>query len=319
MLAGFEVGIPPFSALRRIFPVNGKTEMETQLLMGLVKAADPTAQFVFHRYEADGADVELFRNGVSVLRCTYTEADRDRSKQGYKKMGQWKQGQNGRNYFEAVKDANGKIKYEADEESPWFKYPRDMYAYNAVKRCCRLGAPDAINMIGFRADAVDAPYRVTLEERARGDEDAAPVAPLTKALREGQVRPEAVFGSEDTPPPPDDDEPDEDEAPAPDEHGEREQDGAANAPLTTAPPVEATAPPAPTPPTLGQMVAEIKALMVAFNDTWDKPTYTALYREMRDKYTPEASGKFEPTKLSDSQAQECLAALRQKRGAPAPA
>ena len=202
MLAGHELGMPPMTALRRVFLVNGKTELESQALMGLVRAYDPTARFVFHRYDQEGADVEIFRGGRSMLRCSYTQADRDISKQGYKRRGQWKTSQNGKRYFEPQRE-NGQLVYDIDEESYWHKYPRDAYAYNAVKRCCRLGASDCINQIGgFTANAQPA-YIIDQDTRAVGDEDEAPKPQLTEALIKGEAKPEQVFGDngpEDTGP-----------------------------------------------------------------------------------------------------------------------
>lgn len=185
MLAGHELGMPPLASLRRIHIVNGKTELETQALMGLVRSGDPTARFVFHKYEINGADVELFREGVSVIRCAYTEIEKDLAKQGMRKRGEWKQSERGKNYFAPLK-VNGVIQWEEDEDSPWHKFPRDMYAYNAVKRCCRLGAPDLTNQIG-PVYVRDIP--ASEMERAL----MLPTIPLSAALAAGEIKPEAVF------------------------------------------------------------------------------------------------------------------------------
>lgn len=193
MLAGHELGMPPMTSLRRIFIVNGKTELETQGLMGLVKAMDPSAHFIFHRYSNDGADVELIRGGRSVIRCSYTQEDRDRSKQGQRKViASWRNA-NGKNVPVFAKDESGNIVYEDDPESPWFRYPRDMYAYNAVKRCCRLGAPDCINQIGGFTENAQPAYIIDRDSRAIGDEDAAPRPELTEALVNGELDPADVF------------------------------------------------------------------------------------------------------------------------------
>jgi len=60
--------------------------------------------------------VELRRGGESVIRVMYTIDDAIRSGQ----------------------TAKG---------GPWKQYPRDMCAWAAVKRACRLGAPDLVNAI----------------------------------------------------------------------------------------------------------------------------------------------------------------------------
>jgi hypothetical protein len=116
MLAGWEVGAKPMAALRHMFVVNGRTEPDAQLMMGIVKARDPSARFVFHTRSADLCDVELFRNGRSVVRIAYGEADAERA--GLLKKG-----------------------------GPWTQYRPDMMAWAAVKRACRLGAPDLVNAI----------------------------------------------------------------------------------------------------------------------------------------------------------------------------
>jgi hypothetical protein len=75
VLAGHELGFPPFAALRVMFPVNGKIQMMTEGWEALVRDRDPTARFVYHYIGEDGADVELFRGGRSEIRVKYTDAE----------------------------------------------------------------------------------------------------------------------------------------------------------------------------------------------------------------------------------------------------
>lgn len=116
ILAGWEVGLKPMTAFRRIFVVNGRTELDAQALMGVVRAKDASAEFIFHEYETDRCRVELRRGGKSVVTASYTLEDATKS-------GQVAKG------------------------GPWKTYPRDMCAWAAVKRACRLGAADLINAI----------------------------------------------------------------------------------------------------------------------------------------------------------------------------
>jgi hypothetical protein len=116
LLAGWELGVKPMTAFRHIFVVNGRTEPDSQVMMGLVRAKDATAEFIFHEYTEERCEVELRRRGKSVVTVTYTIEDARRS---------------------------GQLK----KEDTWGKYPRDMLAWAAVKRACRLGAPDLINAI----------------------------------------------------------------------------------------------------------------------------------------------------------------------------
>jgi hypothetical protein len=116
MLAGWEVGAKPMTALRHIFVVNGRTEPDAQLMMGIVRAKDSSARFVFHTRTTQVCDVELWRRGRSIVRIQY-------SLQDAKTSGQLAKG------------------------GPWHLYPADMLSWAAVKRACRLGAPDLINAI----------------------------------------------------------------------------------------------------------------------------------------------------------------------------
>lgn len=131
MLAGWELGLKPMTALRHCFVVNGRTEPDAQAMMGVVQARDPTARFVFHERTREACEVELQRGGQTIIRSRYTIEDAQ---------------------------ASGQTKREG---SPWRLYPRDMLAWAAVKRACRFGAPDLINAIagtdvGEAAEVMDA-------------------------------------------------------------------------------------------------------------------------------------------------------------------
>ena len=121
ILAGWELGVKPMTALRHVAVINGRTEPDGQLMMGIVRRSDPTAEFIFHtapEKEAEECDAELRRDGKSIVRLVYTLADA-------KKAGLLKEG------------------------GGWFRYPRDMLRWHVVKRLCRLGASDCINAISF--------------------------------------------------------------------------------------------------------------------------------------------------------------------------
>ena len=116
MVAGWEFGAKPMTALRHIYVINGKTEPDAQLMMGVVKARDPSARFIFHEATAEGCDLELERAGKSVvrLRCAIDEVP----------------------------------KMLRDKAGPWQQYRGDMIRWFTVRRVCRLGAPDLINTLG---------------------------------------------------------------------------------------------------------------------------------------------------------------------------
>src|SRR5438093_574053 len=79
--AGWELGVKPMTAFRHIFVVNGRTEPDAQIMMGLVRAKDPSAQFIFHEYTAERCEVELRRGGQHIVTIEYTIADAKRSGQ----------------------------------------------------------------------------------------------------------------------------------------------------------------------------------------------------------------------------------------------
>lgn len=182
MLAGHEIGLPPMTALRRLYIVNGRTEIDAQCMMGIVQAADPTARFRFHRYDDDGCDVELFRAGRGSIRVAYTYADAEKSGQAAmkkrRKYAQWKDG----------KPVGQPTGWE-DVPGPWQLYRRDMCAWNAIRRVCKLGAADCLNRIPSRriGEIIDAvPHWLDdPEARAPGDEGALP--PLANALAAGVI------------------------------------------------------------------------------------------------------------------------------------
>ena len=156
MLAGWEMGARPMTALRHVFVVNGRTEPDAQLMMGIVRARDATAHFVFHERTATACDVELWRHGAKVIRIRYSVEDA-------KTAGQLQR-----------------------ERSPWRSYPADMCAWAAVKRCCRFGAPDLINAISGNdigeaedmmnmADAVELADPLALPAEALTNEGDEPV------------------------------------------------------------------------------------------------------------------------------------------------
>ena len=160
MLAGWEMGARPMTALRHVFVVNGRTEPDAQLMMGIVRARDASAHFVFHERTALACDVELWRNGAKVIRIRYSIEDAKTS---------------------------GQL---ARERSPWRSYPADMCAWAAVKRCCRFGAPDLINAIyALDLDETAADIVPLAEEVEAVDLLALPAEVLVNEGDEGEAGP----------------------------------------------------------------------------------------------------------------------------------
>lgn len=289
MIRGVELGMPPMAAVARLYVVNNKVEMETQVMMGLVRKLDPTSQFVFERYARDGATVALYRHGRLQIRVDFGEEDRKSARLGMKPMGQWKStnGNPPKRYFEAATDADGRPKYSEDFESPWHKYPRDMYAYRAVARCCRLGASDIINMIGTTRDLEADPYPITLEAKAAGDEAFEPHNQLTAALVEGKLTMAEVVSSDR-----DQDEP--------------QPVAAAERPARPRTPAAAVNPDERATP---KEKADAEKALMDLKHSIDLPSYDAFYRQLRADYfggTPEAPKPWNKDALTHKTAAEVI-------------
>lgn len=130
MLAGRELGVRPFTALRHIYPVNGKFELETRLMMGVCKSKDPSIKFIPTEYTRKRVAIILERGGARYPEIEYTLEDAKASGQ----------------YPETI---NEKTRY-----LPWVRYTRDMLYAAAGKRVCRLYCPDLINSIDAGLDNV---------------------------------------------------------------------------------------------------------------------------------------------------------------------
>ena len=152
MLAGWELGLKPMTALRHVFVVNGRTEPDAQVMRGIVLARDRTAEFIDSRTE-DSHTVELWRGGKLRVSCTYTMQDAQRSGQ-------------------------------ASKPGPWQQYTADMLAWAATKRACRLGAPDLINEIEAGSIAVD-----EAEAMLPTEESPLPIEPEESVSDEAEPEP----------------------------------------------------------------------------------------------------------------------------------
>lgn len=115
MIAGWEAGFRPMTALRHFFVINGRTEPDAQAMAAIVMGRDPSARFTWVEYSSTICEVVLERAGRKPVRVSYTLDDA-------KKSGQ------------------------LEKSGPWKQYTRDMLAWSAMKRACRLGAPELINL-----------------------------------------------------------------------------------------------------------------------------------------------------------------------------
>lgn len=117
ILAGWEMGVRPMTALRHIAVINGKTEPDGQLMAGILQAKESDARFEIMEDTGESITVRLTRPSKAIIR-EYTATLADAKKAGLVRQG-----------------------------SNWEKFPRDMLRWHAVKRLCRAYAPDIINGI----------------------------------------------------------------------------------------------------------------------------------------------------------------------------
>lgn len=122
IMAGWEWGVKPMSALRHVAVINGKTEPDAQLMMGIVMSKEQDARFEVVDEQATGqptdyTTVRLTRPARGIVReYTYYQAD-------------------------AVKAGL------AGKQGPWTQFPRDMRRWAAAKRLARAYCSDLINGI----------------------------------------------------------------------------------------------------------------------------------------------------------------------------
>lgn len=205
-LAGWELGVGPMTAIRRMFTVNNKIEPDTQLMLALALAGDSTVAITADVTGEAYNDLEcvavLKRGGVTHPKITYTMKDANASGQSKKKRrwSKWKKNGAGQ------KDGGWE-----EVDGPWQLYPKDMLKHAAVKRLLRLYAPDLINNVkgvgighaevmiaGPNEDVIDA---VVMESRIEArDED--PIQRAADHIEAEYVRqhPEAVNDDPHEPP-----------------------------------------------------------------------------------------------------------------------
>lgn len=146
LLAGWELGMRPMTSLRHCYVVNGRTEIETRAMVGIIRSRDPRITFEWPQYTREAVTCILRRPGQPETMVTYTVADA-------KASGQYKPG-------------------------PWQSYTRDMLYAAATKRACRLGAPDLINAIeGSMTTVSDAEMAIAPVQARVLDNPPEPIAP----------------------------------------------------------------------------------------------------------------------------------------------
>lgn len=148
LYAGYELGVGPMTAARHFFVVNNKIEPDTQLMLGLARAKDPTFDIQIITPPEDRAkqcEVVFHRAGAEQGVSLYTLAMADKA-----------------GLTRSKKDQNG------TERNPWINYTDTMLTWGAVKRGLRIYAPDLINNI--RADVRGAAGIIDAEQLLDSDD-----------------------------------------------------------------------------------------------------------------------------------------------------
>lgn len=138
MLAGWEFGVGPMTALRHIIVVNGRTEPDAQLMMGLCRALEPDIRFDWQEVSPTRASLALWRHGELAISVEYTLADAEAS-------GRLKRPT--RPVWSNNNSGDRRPTGEEEFDGPWQTHTALMLAYNAAKMACKLGASDLINAV----------------------------------------------------------------------------------------------------------------------------------------------------------------------------
>lgn len=121
ILAGWEFGVKPMSALRNFFVIDGQVHPMAQIMAGIVESREAGARFLIVRETKDETTMRFIRPSKGVdVEFTYSMEDA--------KIG------------------------GLSTKTNWAKFPKDMRRWACIKRLCRVYAPDLINSISGGAD-----------------------------------------------------------------------------------------------------------------------------------------------------------------------
>jgi len=126
VIAGRELGFDPMTSMRRLYLVNGQTQLDGQGIVAKIQAAG--GDVVYHETTDAVADVEVLRPGRAPVRVRYTME-------------------------QAIKAGSTKNKY--GEKETWRAHPGDMLIWKAVTRAGKRGAADLINALESAMVRVD--------------------------------------------------------------------------------------------------------------------------------------------------------------------
>lgn len=170
IMAGAEVGLPPFASLQSFMYVNGRLSMWGDAMLALVQSRGHKVE-EWHEGSLEAGDFtawcKVTRSDTGVI---YLESF---SIEDAKRAGLWQTQETVRR---KSKDGGW---YEAKNDAPWFRYPKRMMKYRARGFGLRDGASDVLRGIKMVEEVQDYPQLEDAALNARvidasGDADQRP-------------------------------------------------------------------------------------------------------------------------------------------------
>jgi len=148
---GLEVGLSPMQAVQNIAPINGRPAIWGDAMLGLVRASgllDSIKEDLIGSGDAMEAVCQIWRKGEdNPVSHRFSVSDA-------KRAGLW---QTSARVERRRRDGGGT--YQADNDSPWWKYPRRMLQMRARGFCLRDAFPDVLKGLYSREELEGVPER----------------------------------------------------------------------------------------------------------------------------------------------------------------
>lgn len=145
IMTGLELGLPPMQALSNIAIINGRPLIFGAMVPALIHRAGHEYR---HWIEGEGdamkgvAEIVRRQGGEKLtFRSEFSVADAKKAKL-------WDTRER------VKKKGKGGTQYEADNDSPWYRYPKDMLCWRACSRVVKIAAPDVLCGVYVREEFV---------------------------------------------------------------------------------------------------------------------------------------------------------------------
>lgn len=164
IMTGLEVGLPPMQAVQSIAVINNRPTIWGDGLIAIVRKS-PSCLFVREWIAGEGdamvAHCETQRRGeTETVRRSFSVDDASKAR-----LWQTKE--------RIQKKAKGGGTYEADNDSPWFRFPKRMLQMRARALCLRDVYADLLKGIQVREEVEDYPPRETRDITPTADTSPA--------------------------------------------------------------------------------------------------------------------------------------------------